>query len=418
MKILHITASYKPAYIYGGPIYSVAALCEAVEAESLKLKAKSDLDSGDDAQRSAERHHCEDTVQVYTTLANGNQELPYQSGETKIIEGVAVTYFKRLTKDHSHFSPPLLWQLWRNAKTFDIVHIHSWWNFVSMGAVLVCLLKGLRPILSPRGMLGDYTLTPAKRLFHRFVGRSLLKKCYFHATTAMEAEEIKKQVFFGLDASVCDLTTAGTVNPTEVNPNVFIIHNLLQLPEVLPKKERVFDGIFQLIFLSRIHHKKGIDILFEALAKVGFPFNLNVVGEAEANYMLALQAKAEILGISEHIKWHGTALGTEKFELLANADALVLPSYNENFANVVLESIAVGTPVLLSEHVGLKDYIRQSQQGLVFKISELQTCLEKAFLLFSEHRLKANPALIESNGILVGKYLEMYQQVCNCNLKD
>ncbi len=147
MRILHITASYKPAFIYGGPIYSVAALCEKLSNRDFDF-AQPDMVG-----------KTKINVVVYTTLANGKQELPYQNGETKIVEGVKVTYFKRITKDHSHFSPALLSALWRNAKNFDVIHIHSWWNLVSMGAVVICLLKGIKPIISPRGMLGDYTFS-------------------------------------------------------------------------------------------------------------------------------------------------------------------------------------------------------------------------------------------------------------------
>ena len=68
-------------------------------------------------------------VEVITSLANGKEELPYPSGKIKIVEGVPVRYFKRWTKDHSHFSPTLLWHLWKTAKTLDVIDIHSWWNF-------------------------------------------------------------------------------------------------------------------------------------------------------------------------------------------------------------------------------------------------------------------------------------------------
>ena len=146
MKILHITASYKPAFVYGGPIYSVAALSEAL--------GKSEVRS----LQSVSSHSLLYNVEVITTLANGKEELPYASGEIKIIEGIDVRYFKRWTKDHSHFSPSLLWHLWKTARTFDVIHIHSWWNLVSMGSVLICIIKGIKPIISPRGMLGDYTL--------------------------------------------------------------------------------------------------------------------------------------------------------------------------------------------------------------------------------------------------------------------
>ncbi|MFC5283189.1 glycosyltransferase [Pedobacter alpinus] len=206
MKILHITASYKPAFIYGGPIYSVAALCEALikpEDGSQKSEAISPESEGE-CRKSMDNESPKSEggsqksnfkVTVYTTLANGKEELPYQNGEEKIVEGVSVQYFKRITKDHSHFSPSLLWYLWKTARQFEVIHIHAWWNLVSMGAVFICLIKGIKPIVSPRGMLGDYTFSRGKKIFHQLIGKFLLKNCDFHATTQMEADEMVMQVF-------------------------------------------------------------------------------------------------------------------------------------------------------------------------------------------------------------------------------
>lgn len=371
MKLLHITASYKPAYVYGGPIYSVTALCEAfsVEYSSVPLRTpnvSSELNT---------------SVDVITTLANGKEELPYTSGEKREVEGVAVRYFQRITKDHSHFSPALLWWLWKNGKAYDVIHIHSWWNLISMGSVLVCLLKGIKPVVSPRGMLGDYTFTKGKKLFHQLIGRRLLRRCDFHATTRMEAEEIRMSFDFAQEnCKIIDLTNGGVEsgerevekrkeerekNKDKKLPSIFVIHNMVKLPEVLPVKTRVFDGILKLIFLSRIHHKKGIELLMDALAKVPFAFSLSIVGEGESDYVESLKWKAERLGLAKHIEWLGPVYEEEKYKLLAEHDLFVLPSFNENFANVVVESLAVKTPVLISDKVGLCHYVQKNGLGLV-----------------------------------------------------
>jgi glycosyltransferase involved in cell wall biosynthesis len=447
LKILHITASYKPAFVYGGPIYSVATLCE----ELCKVESQQSMDNGqwtmDDKRQSKV------FVTVYTTLANGDIELPYPSGKTETVDSVSVTYFKRITKDHSHFSPALLMHLWKNVKNFDVVHIHSWWNLVSMGAVCICLLKGVRPIVSPRGMLGDYTLSKGKRIFHQFIGKHLLKRCNFHATTTMEAKEIAKRVFEGEDVELVDLTgdrsqkskveslktTVRSLQIEDINKEegaerkeqrensslngapspservgvrrIFIIHNLVKLPAQLPVKTRLFDGTLNLIFLSRIHHKKGIELLLDALALVDFPFRLSIVGEGDPSYVESLKRKAEGIKLDEYINWIGAVYGNKKYQLLADHDVFILPSYNENFANVVIEAIAVGTPVLLSEHVGLQDYVKAHDYGLVFKLDELKTALEVAYQLFSAGKLLINGNSLVSNNSLTSKYLNMYGEV-------
>jgi glycosyltransferase involved in cell wall biosynthesis len=375
-------------------------------------------------------------ITVYTTLANGKEELPYQNGDTKTVDGVKVKYFKRITKDHSHFSPSLLSHLWKNVRQFDVIHIHSWWNLVGMGGVLICLLRGIRPIVSPRGMLGDYTFNKTKLIFHNMIGQHLLRKCIFHATTKMEAEEIAVQVF-GDIVNIIDLMGEGEkkqdtrckIQDTrdertklesakykdsrgkkkEETEKIFVIHNIVKLPESLPIKTRNFDGTLKLIFLSRIHHKKGIELLLNTLSSINFPFQLSIVGEGEIEYVESLKQKAKNLKIDQYINWIGAVYGEEKYRLLADHDAFILPSYNENFANVVIEAIAVNTPVLLSEHVGLKDYVAENNFGLVFKLDEIKLILEKiqSLLLANQSAFYFKKQMISDD--LTLKYLEMYQ---------
>ena len=183
MKLIHITASYKPAYIYGGPIQSVGKLCEV-----LSVDKRVAVDGNN-----ASVHELE----VLTTTANGKNELDVVIGEPVLVDAVPVTYFKRLTKDHSHFSPGLLLNLRKEIlhciqddKTSDkddklIIHIHAWWNLVSVLSCLVAKWYKIPVVLSPRGMLTTYSFGNrnlfSKRLIHRLIGKQLLKYCHIHA---------------------------------------------------------------------------------------------------------------------------------------------------------------------------------------------------------------------------------------------
>jgi glycosyltransferase involved in cell wall biosynthesis len=165
MRLLQVTPSYKPAYGYGGTITSIGLLCETLIGEGC-------------------------AVTVITTTANGETELPLHTDKPHLVEGVPVFYFPRWTKDHSHFSPALLRWLWSNVKSFDAVHIHSWWNLVALFSVGVCILRGVKPVVSPRGMLSSFTIKGRIRpLFHRTMGKWLLKNTFLHATSRQESEE-------------------------------------------------------------------------------------------------------------------------------------------------------------------------------------------------------------------------------------
>jgi glycosyltransferase involved in cell wall biosynthesis len=425
MKILQITASYKPAYIYGGPIYSVAALCEALvnDGGSLvdELCATTPLSMTKESITKFD-------LQVITTLANGKIELPYQSGKQQMVEGVPVRYFKRWTKDHSHFSPALLFWLWKNAKNYEVIHIHAWWNLVSMGAVCICLLRGIKPIVSPRGMLGEYTFSKGKRVFHQLLGKRLLSACDFHATTLMEAKEIASEL--SGDHSKIDMvdfekfeigSTGSEVRDRQIEVGsqqakskiirIYIIHNIVNFPTVLPQKTRVFDGTLKLIFLSRIHPKKGIELLLDALATFSFPFSLSIVGEGEEGYVESLKRKVESGKLKDAVNWIGAVYGDDKFKLLAEHDLLVLPSYNENFANVVIESLAVNTPVLVSEMVGLSSWVLQHDGGWVCKNDPFNIAakLKESYELNSlGHKLPLNNKNTHKNTTL---YFYAYERI-------
>ncbi|QNN43015.1 XrtY-associated glycosyltransferase XYAG1 [Pedobacter roseus] len=382
MKIIHVTASYKPAYIYGGPIQSVAKLCEAMV----------EVRDGED-------------LQVLTTTANGTEELEVQTGKVSLIDSVPVTYFKRWTKDHSHFSPKLLIQLRKtilqNQDSKIIIHIHAWWNLVSVLSCLVAKWHKIPVVLSPRGMLTSYSFgnrnSFSKNLIHKFIGKRLLKYCHIHATSEQEKQDILK-----------------IITPKSIT----VISNLVSFPSSAPSLQSSANNIFQLLFLSRIEEKKGLELLFEALTLVDIPWQFTIAGSGKAEYVESLKIKAEKLKLSNRIKWLGLVDKEKKFDLLADHDLTVLTSHNENFANVVIESLSVGTPVLVSKYVGLADYVTDKELGWVtsLKIDEIKTELVSACreVTMREKIRIESPSIIKDdfNDVnLAKKYIELYNRI-------
>ena len=135
---------------------------------------------------------------VYTTTAHGTAELTVPTGQPMLVDGARVYYFKRVTGDNTN-TPPALWrQLDRTIRDFEVVHIHSWWNFAVLGAAWVCRKHGIKPVISPHGMLSEYILTtnnPAKkRWLHRLAGRRLLAASVLHVSTELEWEESRRVI--------------------------------------------------------------------------------------------------------------------------------------------------------------------------------------------------------------------------------
>ena len=104
----------------------------------------------------------------------------------------------------------------------------------------------------------------------------------------------------------------------------------------------------QLLFMSRLHPKKGLEMLFEALKDVD-GLTLKIAGDGEPDYVFALKEKVRFLGLDNRVSFLGPVFGDQKWELIREADVVVLPSYSENFGLIVAESLSSGTPVLTTK---------------------------------------------------------------------
>ena len=272
MKIIHLTPSYKPAFVYGGPIYSVSALCEAQVA------------LGHD-------------VFVFTTNANGKNNLTIPLDEPQWINGVSVRYFPRITGDHTHVSLKMWWCLYQEAKEYDIIHLHSWWSLLMMGCAWILKFKGNQFILSPRGMFSFYSFNHnihpiKKKVFFEWLSKPVLKSQLFHATANSEAKEIRS--LFGENATV------------------FTLPNLLQFPD-LPlaainnrsnNDSTTAESPLKLLFISRIDKKKGIEILLasiQLLQAEGINVELTIIGSGTVGYIKQLK---NLLNVTKHIICH------------------------------------------------------------------------------------------------------------------
>lgn len=377
LRVLQICAAYKPAYIYGGPTMSVSMLAEQLVKAGVY-------------------------TEVYATTASGKKELPVVPGKPQIVDGVNVTYFSRLTKDHTHFSPALLRKLWGDCRRFDIIHVNAWWNLVSVFSCLIALMRGVPVIVSPRGTLSDYSFqnknSGIKRFIHTLIGRPLLKRCHIHITSAREGQGLQ---------SIID------------GPRSFInIPNFVKLPGS-EFTGRVDSHLFRLIFLSRIEEKKGLDLLINALPRLTVPYHLTIAGDGEAGYVNTLKSLAEKNKVAQHITWAGFK-GDDKFRLLYDHDLLVLPSHDENFGNVVIESLSQGTAVLLSPFVGLQQYVAENNFGWHCKLDPVDIADVIGLIYHKQDELarirKTAPSAIRAHfdeDLLIRQYIAMYDRIIN-----
>lgn len=121
------------------------------------------------------------------------------------------------------------------------------------------------------------------------------------------------------------------------------------------------------LFFGRIHEKKGCDLLLQAYARVAHETDLDLViaGPDQMELQGTLQAAAEEQGIGHRVHWPGVLTGDAKWGVLRSCEAFVLPSHQENFGIAVVESLAAGRPVLISNQVNIWPEIQKDGVGLV-----------------------------------------------------
>lgn len=329
MKLLHVAASYLPARRYGGTIVSVHGLCRALAA----------------------RGH---QVHVYTTSVDGDADSPVPHGVPVDLDGVAVTYFKSESFRRLYFAPALRRSLHDHLREFDIVHTHAIYLWPLWTAAREARRAGVPHVLSPRGMLEKELIEQKSALWKAaLIGfiekRNFESAAAVHVTSAREASEARA---FGFNvrrfAEIPNGVELG--NGAGGHPSAAIAGLIESGPFIL--------------FLGRINWKKGLDRLIAALpAAPGV--RVVLAGNDEEDYRPALDAIADRAGVRHRVLFAGPVEGADKAALLHAARALVLPSYSENFGNVVLEAMAAARPVVVTPEVGIADLVRESGAGLV-----------------------------------------------------
>jgi glycosyltransferase involved in cell wall biosynthesis len=228
------------------------------------------------------------------------------------------------------FSSALKGALARSAEKATIIHMHGLWRMPNVYPASAAKHARTHLILSPRGMLGEAALkfsSYKKQLFWTLAQGSAARAAIcLHATSRQEYEDIRA---FGLKAPIA------------------IIPNGIDVTPAAPKRQPT-DGNRTLLYLGRLHPKKGLDRLLDAwdLVEANHPdWQLDIVGPIDGEYAKMLRARVDA-GAASHVRFVGPLYGEEKMNAYRRADLFVLPTLNENFALTVAEALAQGTPVI------------------------------------------------------------------------
>lgn len=259
-------------------------------------------------------------------IATGVSESPIK------IDGVPITFFKYQI---SHWFTMLKeFRYFLETEKPDIVHINGIWSPQNWGFQKEAQKLGIKVVLSPHGMLEPWIMdnNPLKKKLGMLIyqKKAIQKADILHATAQMETESIK---FLGF-----------------TNP-IVIIPNGIDLNDVKSVKTRY--GTKKMVFLSRIHPKKGIEILLDAWRNSKTDdWTLEIAGNGDENYINQLNESAADL---KNVYFVGAKYNETKWDFLRSADVMILPTYSENFGIVVAEALAIGVPVITTKGTPWKD---------------------------------------------------------------
>ncbi len=229
-------------------------------------------------------------------------------------------------------SPEMKRGLREAADSADILHNHSLWMMPNIYPANAVRGTDCRLVVSPRGTLSKWALSRS-----RWVKQ---------IAWAMGQKNV-------LESADCIVATANSeyhdIRALGLHAPVAVIPNGIDIPEILPE-QKSNGSRRRLLFLSRIHPIKGVDLLIRAWVQIQdrFPdWELNIVGSLNGKYPRQMQSLAESLGAAR-LTFHGELRGQYKSNAYTMSDLFVLPTHSENFGMAVAEALAHRTTAIVT----------------------------------------------------------------------
>ncbi|HEX6044883.1 MAG TPA: glycosyltransferase [Pyrinomonadaceae bacterium] len=336
MRVLHVIPSVSERA--GGPSAAIVPMCRALQAQGVEV------------------------LLVTTDAGIGGTK----AARTADYGGIPTIFFESQLGESFKYSRPLAAWLNANAGNFNAGHIHAVFNHACVAAARAFRKAGVPYVIRPLGTLDPWSMKQKslrKRVFWSVVGEAMLAGAAgVHYTSEVEKEATES--LLGVNH--------GRVIPLGV--------------EAAPQSGFVRSHDPYVLVLSRLHPKKGLDVLIDAFLEIAPRFarwRLVIAGDGPAEQSLKQQAASA----GDKIVFSGWLDGDDKEAILNGASLLVLPSYQENFGLCVMEALARSVPVVVSPHVNLAREIAAANAGWIAPVEKVALAATLAEALSNEDEL-------------------------------
>lgn len=338
MKILHIIPTLSGSSLqYGGPSIAVLGMCAELSRRGVSVTIATTHEKGADAGVFSER--------------------------LKDAGGALVHYFPkrlcRVSPSGFAFSPSLKKWLNGHLGEFDLIDIHTIFAYPSTQGCLCAIRYNMPYILRPCGMLDAWCLRRSrlkKAIWMLLYGRQIINRAaMLHFTSDDERKTI----------DALHITAPNVVIPLGVTQNEK--DEGVDQSKLKSQLQR-FSGKKKILFLSRIHPKKGLDLLIPALgliSKKRNDFIFILAGRGELKHQKQIKDLLSRHYLDDRTIITGFVEGIEKSAALSLADIFVLPSYQENFGLAVAEAMSAGLAVVISGQVNIHREVSNYNAGIV-----------------------------------------------------
>lgn len=318
LKVLHVIPSLDPSQ--GGPSTAMPQIAKALSDQGVSVDVA-----------------CVDPV----------PQANHEGAWVETDKGYRILRFSPLNQRFRLSYAYVRW-LARNVSQYDLIHVHGVLNAPCLAAERAAVSQKVPLVVRPLGILNRWGMQNRK---------ALLKKIWFGALEKPLLDQAAAMHYTSRE-ELDDVSRLGIRAPARVLPLGMDMTPFQNLPDraSFRREHDLRETTKLVLFLSRIHPKKGLEVLLEAFALLRRQqpdVRLMIAGDGEADYLSKLRALASELGLEEAILWTGFLNASERLRALAAADLFCLPSSSENFGIALLEAMAAGLPCVSSPEVAL-----------------------------------------------------------------